>query len=218
MNIGACIFDMDGLLIDSEKIALKVYLKTCEHYGQEHLNDLYKQLLGTNGVTTRRILQEKLPDTIDVNEFVEHWFSDYSAETEKGIPLMRGVENLLDYLEASNIPKIVATSTETPRAQKKLEQSGILDRFETIIGGDQISNGKPAPDIYLKAADFLKIPAKECLAIEDSPNGVIAAVLAGMHVVQIPDLVKPDSELLALGHRVLESLDDIVVLLQSLEN
>jgi len=218
MKIAACIFDMDGLLIDSEKIALKVYLNTCKHYDQEHLNDLYTQLLGTNGVTTRRILQEKLPHTIDVNEFVEHWFTDYSAETEKGIPLMRGVENLLSYLEASNIPKVVATSTETPRARKKLEQSGILYRFETIIGGDQISNGKPAPDIYLKAADFLNCPVNECMAMEDSPNGVIAAVSAGMHVVQIPDLVQPDSELLALGHRVLESLDDIVVLLQSLES
>ncbi len=218
MKIGACIFDMDGLLIDSEKIALKVYLDTCKHFDQEHLNGLYKQLLGTNGVTTRKILQEKLPDTIDVNEFVEHWFTDYSAETEKGIPLMRGVENLLSYLEASSIPKVVATSTETPRARKKLEQSGILHRFETIIGGDQISNGKPAPDIYLKAADFLNIPAKECLAMEDSPNGVIAAVSAGMHVVQIPDLVKPDSDLLALGHRVLESLDAVIMLLKSLEH
>jgi len=217
MNISACIFDMDGLLINSERIALRVYRDTCKLYGQENLIGLYTQLLGTNVVTTRKTLRQKLPPNVDENEFVEFWFSQYSEETSKGVPLMPGVENLLDYLDSTNIPKVVATSTETARAKDKLEQSGILHRFQTIIGGDQIVNGKPAPDIYLKAADYLKIENSRCLAMEDSPNGVKAAVAAGMKVVQIPDLVEPDSELLALGHEVLESLDDVIEFIKSIK-
>lgn len=217
MKISACIFDMDGLLIDSESIALSVFQQTCDHYGIGHQKPLYQQLLGTNHETTRTILQKELPAHISVEKFTEHWSEHYSALTNLGVPLMKGVDNLLTYLETMKIPKAVATSTQTDRAIGKLEHSGIAHRFSFIIGGDQIVHGKPAPDIYLKAADALNLAPSHCLGLEDSPNGVRAALSAGLKVIQIPDTLAPDETLLSLGHTVLDDLDAVVSLLQSTE-
>lgn len=215
MNISACIFDMDGLLIDSESIALSVFQQTCDHYEIGHRISLYQQLLGTNHETTRTILSTELPAHINVQEFTEYWSEHYAERTREGVPLMKGVDNLLSYLETMQIPKAVATSTQTDRAINKLELSGIAHRFSFIIGGDQIVNGKPAPDIYLKAADALSLEPTACLGLEDSPNGVKAALSAGLNVIQIPDTLAPDEALLSLGHTVLDDLDAVVSLLQS---
>mgnify|MGYP000072935976 CR=1 FL=1 len=103
----------------------------------------------------------------------------------------------------------VATSTRTDRAKVKLSDSGILDYFDIIIGGDQVSNSKPDPEIYLKAASELSSEPSKCLAFEDSPNGVKSAVAAGLTVIQVPDLVQPDEDLLKMGHIVLGSLADV---------
>jgi len=210
MNIKACIFDMDGLLIDSERIALAVFERTCTHFKVENLIPLYQQLLGTNSVTTRQMLSDALPSSVKVEAFMQFWDKDYSLKTSTAVPLMIGVENLLNYLDSQKILTVVATSTKTDRAIQKLTDSGIAHRFSTIIGGDQISNGKPAPDIYLKAAQFLDIAPEYCLGLEDSPNGVRAALAAGMQVVQIPDIVQPDDTLRKLGHTILENLNAVI--------
>jgi len=128
---------------------------------------------------------------------------------ESPIPLKDGAEELLRYISSIEIPIAVATSTAIDRAQKKLKSSGILDYFDFIIGGDQVTRSKPDPEIYLKAASELSSEPSKCLALEDSANGVKAAVAAGMTVVQIPDLVQPGEELLSLGHIVLRSLYDV---------
>lgn len=210
MKITATIFDMDGLLIDSEKIALRVFQEISNQHTLGDQFHLYLRVLGTNDATTHDILQNTLPESIDVKQFMSMWSDRYHEETNKAVPLMKGVNNLLDYLHANGIPTAVATSTNTDRALHKLEQSGILHRFTTITGGDQVANGKPAPDIYLKAAKSIDADPLSCLALEDSPNGVRAAVAARMHVVQIPDLLEPDEALLSLGHTVHTDLDAVL--------
>jgi len=129
--------------------------------------------------------------------------------------LMAGVIELLDFLKARNITTAVTTSTDTSLARDKLQLSAIEHYFHTIIGGDQISNSKPAPDIYLRALDQLKLDPETTLALEDSPNGVRAAVSAQLTVVQIPDLLQPDDTLLALGHHVMSDLHQVKTWLQS---
>ena len=210
MNVVAVIFDMDGLLIDSERIALRMFERTCEHFKMGNQFDLFLKILGTNSATADIILDDFLPSSVNKNDFKAHFEDGYSQETHNPVPLLKGVENLLDYLDANNIPKAVATSTSTDRALNKLEKSGIRHRFATVTGGDQITNGKPAPDIYLKAAATINADPLRCLALEDSPNGVKAALSANMHVVQIPQIVEPDAETRALGHLVLQDLDAVV--------
>ena len=210
MNVIAVIFDMDGLLIDSERIALSVFQRTCEDFALGNQFDLYIKVLGTNKATAEAIIDECLPSFVNRNEFAACFEERYSTETRTAVPLLKGVVNLLDYLEANNIPKAVATSTDTDRALEKLEKSGILHRFSTVTGGDQIVNGKPSPDIYLKAAASIAVDPLRCLALEDSPNGVKAGLSANMHVIQIPQIIEPDAATKALGHLVLEDLDAVI--------
>ena len=210
MNVIAVIFDMDGLLIDSERIALRVFNRVCEHFEMGDRFELFVKILGTNKATADIILSECLPPSVDKNEFVARFEDEYSVETQQPVPLLKGVTNLLDYLDAHKIPKAVATSSRTEHALAKLEKSGIRHRFASITGGDQVTNGKPAPDIYLKAAATLDANPEHCLALEDSPNGVRAGLGADMHVIQIPQIVEPDAATKALGHLVLDDLDAVI--------
>lgn len=214
MKITAALFDMDGLLIDSERIALRVFETVCEPYPQLDPLSLYLQVLGTNHATMLTILHRALPASIDADQFSAQWIALYHHETASPVPLMPGVLSLLDYLDQRQIPAAVATSTHTEQAQRKLENSGIGHRFVTLTGGDQVAHGKPAPDIYLKAAASIGQDPADCLALEDSPNGVRSALAAGAQVIQIPQLVEPDEAILALGHRVLKSLDDVRIELE----
>jgi len=215
MKVTACIFDMDGLLIDSERIAMRVYDDVCRHYNCAEQIPLYSQLLGTNQRTNRQILVKSLPTSIDVDAFLALWDVNYAEQTEKAVPIKKGILELLDYLETANIPKAVATSTKTTKAIDKLEKCGIAHRFSTIIGGDQVSHGKPAPEIYIKAANALLTETVNCLALEDSPNGVKAAVAANMQVIQIPDTVQPDDALKSMGHIILTDAFEVSTFLQS---
>ncbi len=206
----AVIFDMDGLLLDSEKLALAAFESTCVHFELGDLSEVFTSLIGTNTELGKALLQEGLAGIIDHEVFAAHWEINYRSLTEDTpIPLMWGVQDFLTHTAALNIPMAVATSSKTEHAENKLAHAGILHHFQLLVGGDQVKRSKPAPDIYLKAASGLAVAAVQCLALEDSANGVKAAVAAGMTVVQIPDLVQPDEQLLSMGHIVLGSMLDL---------
>lgn len=209
-NFSAVIFDMDGLILDTERLAFEAFQTTSSQFGLADLSELFNQCIGTNDTLGKAILKDGLKGIADDKEFGLAWMREYKRiTTEQPVPLKRGVEELLTYIESIEIPMAVATSTQTKRAKKNLGDTGLLDYFDIVIGGDQVERGKPDPDIYLKAASALSSAPSKCLALEDSANGVKAAVAAGMTVVQIPDLVPPSDELLQLGHIVLSSLADV---------
>jgi HAD superfamily hydrolase (TIGR01509 family) len=206
----AIIFDMDGLLLDTERIAQSAFLETCRELGVCGQDELFIRCIGTNQARGREVLRAGLQGQADFLRFEQVWEAKYVERISHGpIPVKEGALELLERVLSLRIPAAVATSTRTARAQEKLRKSGILDRFQTVVGGDQVRNSKPAPDIYLRAAEVLSARPEACLALEDSENGVRAAVSAGMTVVQIPDLVQPSPDLLALGHIVLPSLRDV---------
>lgn len=210
-NFDAVIFDMDGLLLDTERLALDAFHSTCSAFNLDDLTDVYMKCIGTNAEMGKSILKDGLKGIADFEAFSLMWEREYRKITEgRPIPLKEGAEELINYIEKIGKPMAVATSSDYGSAKKKLQHSGILHFFEHIIGGDQVVRSKPDPEIYLKAASALLTEPSKCLAFEDSKNGVKAAVAAGMTVVQIPDLVFPDEELLELGHIVLESLTDIL--------
>lgn len=208
-HFNAVIFDMDGLLLDSETLALSAFEATCARFELGDLSHLFRQLIGTNQTLGRELLREGLAGIMDDEVFSAAWQEAYLKLTAKPVPLMPGVRAFLQHTTDLAIPMAVATSTATEKAEAKLTNTGIRDYFRFIVGGDQVTQSKPAPDIYLKAASALAVEPHNCLALEDSANGVKAAVAAGMTVVQIPDLVPPDAQLLALGHIVLGSMAEV---------
>lgn len=210
-NFEAIIFDMDGLLLDSEEIALVAFNETLDYFGLESQTELFFKLIGTNALSCRKILREELRGKTDSDKFGKLWDKMYMEKTlEAPIPLKKGVLELLDYINNIGLISAVATSTKTEEAIKKLKSAGILDYFKVVVGGERVKEGKPNPEIYLLAAKELSVNPKNCLGLEDSENGVKSAFSAGLTVIQIPDLVQPSDELKKLGHIILESLDDVV--------
>jgi len=210
-HFAAVIFDLDGLLLDTERLAFAAFRSVCSAFHAGDLSRVYMKCLGTNADMGTAILKDGLKGIADFDDFSLAWANEYKQLTEgRPLPLKKGVEELLGHIEKMGKPMAVATSSAYERARAKLQHSGILHFFDHIVGGDQVQRSKPDPEIYLKAASALLSEPSRCLAFEDSENGVKAAVAAGMTVVQIPDLVFPDEKLLALGHIVLESLADIL--------
>ena len=210
LNPRAVIFDMDGLLLDSERIALAAFNAACAHFAIGDQMPVFMRCVGTNSALGAQVLREGLAGKADHVEFGRVWEARYAeAIAAAPIPLKDGVVELLEHLRDVALPAAVATSTATPRAMQKLERAGILGYFAAIVGGDQVARSKPQPDIYLRAAALLGADPEACLALEDSENGVRAALAAGMTVVQVPDLVAPTRELEALGHAIVASLRDV---------
>lgn len=146
----------------------------------------------------------------------KEWRKRYDAVVKhQAIPVKEGVIELLQWLKANNIPTAVATSTQKEVANIKLKLAQLDSYFDSFTTGCEVTHGKPDPEIYLLAAQRLGVDPQFCLAFEDSNNGVISAVSANMMTYQIPDLVEPNKEILALGHQVMPSLHEVLIMLKN---
>ncbi|MBT2768095.1 HAD family phosphatase [Stenotrophomonas sp. ISL-67] len=208
----AVIFDMDGLMIDSERVSIACWSQAAQELQLPFADDFWLGLVGLGDRDCEQLLLRHV-SAEQVTLLYARCHDLYEARTQQGLPLRPGIVELLQLLQAHGVPRAVATSTRQPRASRKLASSGLLPYFDHVVTSSDVANPKPAPDIYLLAAQKLgKAPAR-CLALEDSPAGIRAAVGAGMTAIQVPDLVHPDEALRALGHRIVDSLTDAHALL-----
>jgi len=201
------VFDVDGLLLDTERIYFDGFCTALDALGLPPDDDLFRQLVGTNHVLGRRLLTEGLSGRVSLEEFNAVWNGHVAERLANCIPVKPGARALAEHLREWGIPYIIATSTKTEKAHLHLDRAGLSTLFQDVIGGDQVTESKPAPDIYLHATARLGLNPANCVAFEDSPNGVRAAHTAGLITVQILDIVAPDAELRALGHHI---ADDII--------
>lgn len=212
----AIIFDMDGLMLDTETISMKSMHRTLRLHKIEFDDQWLYEIIGMNSDGAKNYFKEKLgyplPEEVDTT-FIKT-YEDHV--TTNGIELKTGLIDLLEYLGETGIRRAVATSTRSQMAHKKLGMTGIKHWFETIVCGDEVENGKPAPDIYLKAAQNLGIDPAHCLALEDSDNGAKAAHAAAINVIVIPDLKQPKDHTRDIAHSVVTSLHDVKSHLQGL--
>jgi len=204
--IQGVIFDMDGLLLDSEQLYFGAYRATRQALNLPEDDALFLSMVGTNNRHGRTILEAGLNGTVPLTTFEDHWADTCAAAIANGIPVKDGVHDLLTHLGQQNIPFAIATSSNTQKAWTHLAEAQIDHHFDTLIGGDQVQNSKPAPDIYLRASAALGLDPTKCAAFEDSENGVRAAHAAGMITVQIPDLKQPSDDLRTLNHTVAPDL------------
>ena len=203
---------MDGTLLDTERLAFAAFGEACEAFGHRVDEALYQSLIGLPTVTGDVILRDALAPAVPFAAFSATWNGAFDRMIGMGVPVKDGAGDVLSDLRRQQTPVAVATSTRTERALTMLEDTGLLGFLDTVVGGDAVAKGKPAPDIFIEAAGRLGVAATDCVAFEDSPNGVRAAVAAGMTVVQVPDLVTPDATLRGLGHHIVASLRDGAVL------
>ncbi|HCP17662.1 MAG TPA: phosphatase [Alphaproteobacteria bacterium] len=185
----AVIFDMDGLLIDTEKVSMATFQDTCHSYQAAHLAGQYHQLIGRNQTEQQAIFADILPDHIDIQRFDKDWRDLFLDQLRYHVPLKPHARMLCQWLKSVSLPMAVATSTQTAKAEAFLERAGLYEFMDAVIGGDQVQHGKPAPDLYIKAADAIACPPGHALAFEDTYQGIEAAHAAGIAVVHIPDLM-----------------------------
>ncbi|MEM7428351.1 MAG: HAD family phosphatase [Pseudomonadota bacterium] len=209
-HFDAAFFDMDGLLLDTERLARDAFQETFRSFGVPPDDELFLLLIGGDASDNSELLRNGLPDQIPYEQFSRCWSDGYARLVAEDVPVKAGVWAVLNELSSLGLRLAVATSTATPSAENKLGRAGLRGFFETVIGGDQVERGKPAPDIYLRAVEALGVAPGNCVAFEDSVRGVRAALAAGMTVVQVPDLVPPGAELRTLGHLVAGSLAEAI--------
>ena len=206
----AVIFDMDGVLLDTESVCFECWKRAGEEWGLDDAEDAYRLCVGTNLNDTMAILHGRYGTDFDAQKFHARTGELFHVvEAEKGLALMPFVRECLDSLKARGYRLSVASSTRSEAVHRQLRAANIIEYFETITCGDTVEHSKPAPDIYLKACESLCLPPADCIAVEDSPNGVRAAQAAGMKCVMIPDQVQPTKEIRALAWRVAKNLGEM---------
>jgi HAD superfamily hydrolase (TIGR01509 family) len=214
---GAVIFDMDGLMVDTEPLAARAWTVGADDIGIDFDHAVTARLIGRNYPDCMALLRAHHGDAYPVEDLMRAWHHAYDAIVlAEGIALKPGLLPLLAWLEAEAIPKAVATSTRRSRALAKLEHIGLLARFPVLVGGDEVANGKPAPDIFVAAAESLGVAAHACLVLEDSEPGVRGALAAGMTPIMVPDLNLPSQALLAHDLLVMPTLHAVLAYLAPL--
>lgn len=212
-RVRGVIFDMDGLLLDSERLALDLALAISAELGRPWPRSLGLGLVGLNSRDAVAVIQRQMGADYPVDTHQRLFGERYEDLIQAGrIPLKPGVEALFDLLDALAIPRAIATSTRRSRATPKLAGVGLAGRIHRMVCGDEVAAGKPAPDIYLAAAGLLGLAPADCLALEDSNAGIRAALAAGTRPLMVPDLLSPAEDVLAAGVPVFASLHEIAAL------
>jgi HAD superfamily hydrolase (TIGR01509 family) len=213
----AVIFDMDGLMLDTEAPALRAWERAARALGRDFDLTLCRQMIGRNFGDCVALIRARHGADYPVDQLTRAWAADYDAiVAAEGIALKPGLAELLDLLDERGIATAVATSTRRERALAKLDRVGLTHRFAALVGGDEIAHGKPAPDIFIAAAARLGVAPGDCIVLEDSEPGVIGAAAAGMMPVMVPDLHQPSVELLLLKPLVLGSLSAVAMHLRAI--
>ncbi len=203
----AVVFDMDGVLFDTERIYIESWRETAKEKGIEDMEPLIIECIGLNRTDTIRTFQEHYGTDFDFEDFRAGYTEKIQSILKKeGLPVKPGVRELLKYLREHHAKVAVASSTRTEKVLQYLEETKLLEYFPVVIGGDKILHSKPQPDIYLLACEKLQADPAESFAIEDSLNGIRSAYDAGMKVIMVPDMVAPVPEAVEKTTAIKESL------------
>ena len=207
--IKAVIFDMDGLIFDSERLYAKANVKTAKTLGLDKDEAYFYQFVGIGAQDMAERMKEDFDDAL-VDEFFRLGEEDAHELLLHGeVPTQPGLHELLDYLDDAGIEKVIASSSKVHMIDVMTKNAGIRDRFSAIHGGDQVEQTKPAPDIFELAWSNLGVSKEETLVLEDSINGVLAAHAAGIPVIMVPDTVEPTDEVRDKALAIVNNLSEV---------
>lgn len=185
------VFDVDGLMLDTESVWKEAFDQAGNKFGIQNMGStLFPQLIGKSGRDEKEVLDQYLSQ--DIQELViKEWERIGYGMLEKNVPVKPGLNEILDFLDAYHIKKAVATTTRRELTEERLKRVGVYDRFDYVLCGDEVTNRKPDPEIYLSVLKKMDTDARNALVLEDSVVGVEAAYRAGIDCIQVPDLIAP---------------------------
>jgi HAD superfamily hydrolase (TIGR01509 family) len=210
---GAVVFDMDGLLFDTESIVREAARCASSRLCFDMPDDVFMSLVGLSGDAGRKRLLEHYGPEFDCDAFWREVDVDFHRLLHGRTFLKDGVVELLDWLDERRMPRAIATSSQHAHVQRNLAIHDLSGRFHAVVADGDCTHGKPNPHPFLKAAEQLGVAAEDCLALEDSPNGVRAASGAGMMTIMVPDLIQPSEEIRGRYIRVARDLHEVRELL-----
>lgn len=213
--IKALIFDMDGLLFDSERVVQRAWNEAGQKLGYGNVGEHIYNTLGMNAKGRAAYFKQTFGEEFDVERFreLEHEIF-FAIRRNEGIPVKPGAKELIFYAKQRGYKLAVATSSGREYAGQLFKEAGMYDYFDGFVCGDMVTRSKPDPEIYEKACALLGVKPEDCVAFEDAPAGVRSATEAGIDTIMIPDLVKPDEETRLRAWKVLDTLDEAVALLR----
>ena len=205
--IKAVIFDMDGLMIDSERVTFEGYQHVLAKENLTMSEEKYKTLLGKPVKAVHDLFKEDYGPQYDVDQIIKdvHAYIAKRFETE-GVPLEPGLVELLKYLKENNYKTIIATSSHRNRVDLIVKQAQIDQYFDDSICGDEVTKGKPNPEVFLKACQKLQVSPQDALVLEDSESGINAAYNAEIKVIGIPDMKYPEEKYVKMTYKIMDNL------------
>lgn len=215
--IKGAVFDMDGLMFDTEKLVYRVWQRTMDENGYEYSFDIYKKTVGKRTAEVKIFYKELYGERFVYQELREKanvYFYEYVEK--EGVPVKKGLLNILKYLKGRGIKISLATSTSSKTALDLLDRTGVTEYFDKFVCGNMVKNGKPHPETFLTAAKELSLKPEECIAFEDSINGIKSAYNAKMKPVMIPDLLEPTEEIKPMIFALCKDLDEAITVIENL--
>lgn len=206
-NVKGVLFDMDGVILDTEKLYTRFWCEAAQALGFSMTHEMALGMRSLSHAVGERQLKIYLGEEVDYQKVRSKRIELMTAFiNENGVETKPGIHELLQFLNEKGLKKAVATSSPLDRTKAYLSQVGLVDAFDELVSGHMVEHGKPAPDIYLYAAEKLGLKPEECLVLEDSPSGLLAAYRAGCIPVMVPDQDEPDEETRARAYAVVENL------------
>lgn len=210
MGKKAVIFDMDGVIFDTERVYLEIWQSVFEKYGYKMTKELYVNVMGTGRKNVIKTFLENFGDDLPIEKMYEEKDNQlfYIIENQ-GIPLKEGVKELFSMLKEKNYKIALATSAKRERVEKQIKDKWLKESFDAIVCGDDVEKGKPSPDIFLKAAKKIDVEPENCFVVEDSPAGIKAAFSGGMKGIHVEDLKVADEDILKYCQKSFKDLQEV---------
>lgn len=207
----AVIFDMDGLMIDSERVTYNEYVKKLAQLGHhDFTEELYRNCLGKNKQGICQVFIDHYGQDFPMTEVWDDVHVWIDESLRQYVPKKKGLVELLEYLKANNYKTIVATSSGRARVDEILKNADLTKYFDDTICGDEVTHGKPHPEIFLTACQKLGVAPEDALVLEDSEAGILAAYDGRIDVICVPDMKYPEPQFVEKVTKIVDSLDQVI--------
>lgn len=217
--VKGAVFDMDGLMFDSERLVYEIWQMMMDEKGLDYSLDVFKKTIGLRADESEKLYKKIYGENFEYKPLKDRCRSTFiDRVTSEGVPIKKGLFELLEFIKMQNLKTAVATSTSSQTALKILKMAGVYDYFDDFVCGDFVVHSKPHPEVFLTAAQKLCVAPTSCVAFEDSINGIKSAYAAKMKAVMVPDYLQPTDEIRPMISFLCSDLTQAVQFLQSENN